>query len=144
MRLERIAGAGMSLILLRLAAWLAIAAWAPGKTDVIVMKNGDRITGEIKRLENAVLVVDLDWVDGSISVNWVKVARLESTALFIVKLEDGTLYSARVITPEGPAPVNLEIQPVDAESLTVAKTQVSAMTQTSEGLLNRFSGKITL
>ncbi len=141
---ERIAWPRIFIILISLAAFSAPYASARAKTDVIVMKNGDRITGEIKRLENAVLVVDLDWVDGSISINWFKVARLESTALFIVKLEDGTVYSARVITPEGPAPVNLEIQPVDAESLTVEKTQVAAMTQTSEGILNRFSGKITL
>jgi Protein of unknown function, DUF481 len=144
MRLERITGPRMSLILLSLAAFSACPAWARAKTDVIVMKNGDRITGEIKRLENAILTVDLDWVDGSISVNWFKVARLESQALFIVKLEDGTVYSARVITPEGPAPANLEIQQEGAETLSVAKTQVAAMTQTSEGILPRFSGKITL
>ena len=108
------------------------------------MKNGDRITGEIKRLENAVLVVDLDWVDGSISIDWFKVARIESKFLFIVKLEDGSVYSARVITPEGAAPTNLEIQQEGAEPLAVEKTQVAGMTQTSEGILNRFSGKITL
>ncbi len=108
------------------------------------MKNGDRITGEIKRLENAVLIVDLDWVDGSISIDWFKVARMESKFLFIVKLEDGSVYSARVITPEGPAPASLEIQEEGAETLTVEKSQVAAMTQTSEGILDRFSGKITL
>jgi hypothetical protein len=144
MRLERIAGARMSLILLSLAACLAYPAWARDKTDVIVMKNGDRITGEIKRLENAVLTVSLDWVDGSISVNWLQVARIESKALFIVQLQDGTVYSARVISPEGPAPASLEIQPEGQELLVIEKKQVSAMTQTSEGFLKRFSGVITL
>jgi hypothetical protein len=134
----------MFLILAGLAAFSASPASARAKTDVIVMKNGDRITGEIKRLENAVLTVDLDWVDGSISVDWFKVARVESQALFIVKLQDGSVYSGRVITPEGPAPAGLEIQAVGEEPLAVEKTQVSGMTQTSEGILQRFSGKITL
>jgi hypothetical protein len=49
-----------------------------------------------------------------------------------------------VITPEGPAPASLEVQEVGREPLVVEKAQIAAMTQTSEGILNRFSGKITL
>ncbi len=144
MHLEKIESPGIAFVLVGLAVFSPSPASARAKTDVIVMKNGDHITGEIKRLENAILVVDLAWVDGSISIDWFKVARLESQALFIVKLEDGSVYSARVITPEGPAPTNLEIEQQGEESLVVDKSQVSAMTQTSEGALNRFSGKITL
>jgi len=144
MLLERIAGATMFARLLSLAVCLAYLVSARDKTDVIVMKNGDRITGEVKKLENAVLLVDLDYVDGSISIDWLKVARLESKALFIVQLQDGSIYSGKVISPEGPAPIKLEIEPVGQESFTVDKTAVATMTQTSLGLLNRLGGNITL
>jgi len=109
-----------------------------------VLKNGDRITGEIKKLENAVLTVNLDWVDGSISIDWLKVARLESKALFILQLQDGQIYSSTVVSGEGPDPANLEIQTKGQESLIVDKSKVVRMTQTSEGILKRFSGDITL
>jgi hypothetical protein len=138
MDLERIAR------FLILAACLVCPILARDKTDVIVMKNGDRLTGEVKKLENAVLQVSLDYVDGSISIDWFKVARLESNALFIVQLQDGTMYSGKVISPEGPAPVGLEIQTEGQKPLIVEQSEVVRMTQTSEGLLHRFSGDITL
>ena len=144
MHLERIAGARMFARLLSLAACLAYSLLARDKTDVIVMKNGDRITGEIKTLENAVLTVNIDYVNGSIAIDWFKVARLESKYLFIVQLQDGTTYSARVVSQEGPAPISLDIQPEGQESFIVQKTRVVRMTQTSEGVLKRFSGNITL
>ena len=37
----------------------------------------------------------LDYVDGTISVDWSKVARLESSQLFIVKEENGRYIPAR-------------------------------------------------
>ena len=42
------------------------------KSDVLVMRNGDRLTCEIKRLDSGVLYVRLDYVLGTISVNWSK------------------------------------------------------------------------
>jgi len=75
------------------------------------------------------------------------VARLESAGLFLIQLQDGSIYSGRVITPEilGGMPVKMGIQPNDAEeSLTVDKSQVVRMTQTSESFLRRFSGSITM
>ena len=53
------------------------------------MKNGDRITCEVKGLEGGVLTVNLDYVDGTLSIDWLKVARLESSYLFLVTLQDG-------------------------------------------------------
>src|ERR1700733_548722 len=111
MRLERIARAKRCARFLTLAACLAYSLSARDKTDVVVMTNGDRFTCEVKTLENAVLEVSLDYANGSVSLDWFKVARLESKALFIVLLQDGTTYSAKMLSQEGSAPGNLEIQP---------------------------------
>ena len=67
------------------ALLIAAPSAARPKVDVIVMSNGDRITGEIKGLNAGVLRVDLDYVDGSIALQWMKVARIESPQLFIVQ-----------------------------------------------------------
>jgi uncharacterized protein DUF481 len=133
-------------VLFILVSSLSRPALARDKSDLIVMKNGDRITGEVKKLENGVLQVDLDYVDGSISINWLKVARLESKALFLVQLQDGSVYSANVISREALAgtPVTIEIQPEGQEALVVDRSKVVGMTQTSESLWHRLSGEITL
>jgi uncharacterized protein DUF481 len=128
-------------------AFLASPALCRDKTDVLVMKNGDRITCEVKRLEGGVLQADFDYVDGTVAIDWLKVARLESTALFLVQLQDGSIYSGKVITPDtlSGIPIKIEIQPSNAEeSLTVDKSKVVRMTQTSESVLRRLSGGITL
>ena len=108
------------------------------------MKNGDRITGEVKLLEGGILKVSLDYVDGTLFIDWLKVARIESNELFLVRLEDGTTYSAKVITPDSPTPVKIEIRPEDQPALLVDKTQVVRMAQTSETTMERFSGNISL
>jgi len=137
----------MNSILLWAAACLTYPAFCRDKTDVLVMKNGDRLTCEVKRLEGGVLQADLDYVDGTVSIDWLKVARLESTALFLVQLNDGSVYSGKIITPEtlSGIPVKIEIQPNHTEeALTVDTARVVRMTQTSESLWRRFSGGLTL
>jgi len=61
---------------------------AAPKTDVVVLINGDRITGEIKELERGVLSYSTDFM-GTLSIEWDKVAQLQSNQLFEVELLDG-------------------------------------------------------
>lgn len=137
----------MNGILLSALVCLAYPAFSRDKTDVIVMKNGDRFTCEVKRIEGGVLKAEFDYVDGTVAIDWLKVARLESTALFLVQLQDGSMYSGKVITPEtlSGIPVKMEIQPNHTkESLTVDKSNVVRLTQTSESFLRRFNGSLTI
>jgi len=129
-----------------LFALLACPVFAREKTDVIVMKNGDRISCEIKSLQSGVLRVDLDYVDGTISIDWLKVARLESKFLFLVQLQDGSVYSGHVVTREELAgvPVTIEIQPVGEQPQVVERTTVVSMTPTSDSVWHRFSGNINI
>jgi len=141
-----IARAGMAAVCFSLAAGLINPAFARDKTDVVVLKNGDRITCEVKKLENGVLNVNLDYVDGTIGIDWLKVARLESNALFLVQLQDSSIYSAKVVSqPVIPGnPVEIELQPVGQKPFVVDRSTVVGMTQTSDALLQRFSGNINL
>jgi len=61
--------------------------------DLIVMKNGDRFTGEIKGLSGGTLSISLNYVDGNIAVQWSEVDHLESSRLFVVKTESGVVYT---------------------------------------------------
>lgn len=133
-----------------LTCFLLFAAplYAQGKTDVIVMKNGDRLTCEIKGLEAGVLYVKLDYVDGTTSVQWSKVARLESSRLFIVKTESGSSYTGKLSTAGAPGlpgdqPTRIEVATTPEEKVVVDNSEVVTIAQTSEKFWQRFSGDIS-
>ena len=66
------------------------------KDDLVIMKNGDRITCEIKRLENGVLYIDPPYVLAAYGVDWTKVERVESKQAFTVVLTNGERYTGRI------------------------------------------------
>lgn len=57
--------------------------------DVVVMKNGDRITGEVKKLERGILYVEPEYVSSAFGVDWFQVATIKSTAGFQVVMNNG-------------------------------------------------------
>jgi hypothetical protein len=120
------------------------AAWARRTTDVIVMKNGDRMTCEIKGLDNGVLSVSLDYVDGTISVQWSKVARLESAQQFIVATQDGLVHSGTLVTAEEAPnqPMKVRVTESEHEPVVIDAAQIVNIYQTSEKFLKRLNGTI--
>jgi putative salt-induced outer membrane protein YdiY len=78
-------------------AWLAVAlcAWSTAaladKTDVIQLRNGDRITGEIKNLQRGRLQLSTDSM-GTVYVEWKDIARITSPELYVIELQDGTRF----------------------------------------------------
>ncbi len=79
---------------------LTAPMFARDNTDRLTMNNGDSMTCEIKGLDGGVLYVSFDYIDGTASVDWSKVARVESTRLFVVKTEDGSVYTGALKTAE--------------------------------------------
>lgn len=91
-RLERLAVVFVVLLLFREDTF---ASGRP-KTDVIYMKNGDKITCEIKSLEKGQLIVKPDYSSGSIVLDWTKVDHIESSQGFVVSDTEGNLYSGNI------------------------------------------------
>src|SRR6476659_4930482 len=83
------------------------------KTDVVVMINGDKFTCEIKRMERGVLYASFDYIDGTIPMQWSKVARVESSQLFIVHTQDGSILNGTIHSPETPAQQVVRIEVLD-------------------------------
>ena len=77
---------------------LTLPIFAQESQDVIVMKNGDRFTCEIKGLSGGVLSVKLTYVDGTIAVQWSQIEHLESSRLFLVQTEGGAVYTGKLST----------------------------------------------
>src|ERR1035437_2063134 len=72
---------------------MAAPLLARDSTDVIVMKNGDHLTGEIKGMSQGVLYISMNYILGTSDVQWSKVDHIESKQLFLVKTEDGSVYT---------------------------------------------------
>jgi len=123
---------------------LTVPLFAREKTDVIVMKNGDRMTCEVKELYAGALSVSVDYIDGTISVQWSKVARLESNQLFVVMTQDGSVHTGKLTTVETPAnqPVKIQIAETEEKTVAIDRSRLVRMAETSEKFWQRFNGKI--
>ena len=126
---------------------LSTPLFARDKTDILVMKNGDHMTCEVKGLDQGVLYVSFDYIDGTTSVDWSKVLRLESKQLFVVKTASGEVYSGTLKTPEKPAdqPVKIEVMASAAhEAAVIERAQIVTMIATSDKFWERFNGEVAL
>src|SRR5580704_14176479 len=114
------------------------------KTDVIVMTNGDRLTCEIKKLDRGVLSVSLEYIDGSVSIDWSKVARLESNQLFKVETNSGTVYTGTLKMAESPSdqPRSIEVAG-DVQSEPIERAAVVGVDQFGDSIWNRFHGNFS-
>jgi hypothetical protein len=121
----------------------AFPLYAREKSDLIVMNNGDRLTGEIKGLNSGVLYVSFDYILGTSSVNWSKVHHLESKQQFIVKTEDGSVYSGTLKTAEssgGSRPIKIEISEEPENSEVVEQSKIVSVDQIADKFWQRFNG----
>jgi hypothetical protein len=133
------------ILICHLVFVLPLFASARASTDVIVMQNGDRLTGELKALTAGVLYVSLPYVIQTLSVDWSKVARLESKQLFLVKTEDGSVYRGVLNSRETGIgrPIEIEIAEAPEKKATISSARVVNVSETSEKFLQRFTGGVS-
>ncbi len=133
-------------IILSFALFFTLPLFAREKTDVIVMKNGDHFTGEVKGLNGGVLSLDLDYIDGTVSVQWSEVARLESRQLFVINMQDGSVYAGRITTAEVVAnqPTKINIAETAEKTVSIETTRIAKMSETSRQFWQRFNGAINV
>jgi hypothetical protein len=83
------------------------------KVDIIHMKNGDRITCEIKKLEYGQLEVKAPYGKGSFTIDWNEIERVESPQPFSVEAESGSYFEGP-IHADAERDDNLEVRTADA------------------------------
>ena len=131
-------------VILCVSLLLAAPLVARENTDVIVMKNGDRITCEVKGLSEGVLSVSPPYVIQTISVDWSQVARLESKQLFLVKMQDGSVYRGTLNSVETPAghPMEIQVAETPEKKVVLDSARIAQVGETSERFLQRFTGGV--
>jgi hypothetical protein len=82
---------------------------------VVVLRNGDHLTGEIKSMSRGKLDLSTDDA-GRVSIEWVKVARVSSTYFYEAELASGRKYFGLLHPPpDGEAGVVV----IDADALAI-------------------------
>ena len=99
------------------AADLAVQAQAPpapsGPADAVTTVTGERLVGEIKKLEKDVLTLSTGYSDSDFKIEWDKVVALESTRQFVVETFRGQ-------RPSG----TLRIDPAQAKTVLVGSERI--------------------
>jgi putative salt-induced outer membrane protein YdiY/small nuclear ribonucleoprotein (snRNP)-like protein len=131
-------------VVLSLALFLSLPLFARENIDIIIMRNGDRMTGQVKGLDDGVLSVSLPYVVQTLSVDWSKVARITSNQLFIVKTENGSVYRGTLNTAEeeGGKPVKIEIVETPAKQSAIEQAQIVQIAETSNKFWHQFNGAV--
>lgn len=134
----------MRAAILSCAVLLATPLSSRESTDVIVMKNGDHLTGEIKGLNAGVLYVSMEYILGTSSLQWSKVAHLESKQLFLVKTADGSVYTGTLNTANTPGgrPVKIEVAETSGQPVVIDSSRIVEMDMTSGNFFQRFNGSV--
>jgi hypothetical protein len=92
--------------------FFSITAWAE-KTDIVYLKNGDRVTGEVKSLDRGILEFSTDHM-GTLYIEWEDIEEIVSTTGQAVELTNGQRFYGPLGKPE-----NEEMMLVNTEQGTV-------------------------
>jgi putative salt-induced outer membrane protein YdiY len=113
-------------------------------TDVIVMRNGDRITCEVKGLSSNTLYISVDYILNTLSVDWTKVDHIESKQLLLVRTQSGLIYRGTLSTPKTPEgrPIEIEVAETPKNKVAVEKQQIANLDQTSPSFWQRWNGSL--
>jgi len=97
----------------------SVSAWA-AKTDVVYLKNGDRVTGEVKNLDRAILEFSTDSM-GTVFIEWKDILEVVSDTGQTVELTNGQRFYGPLAKPDGQEMVTVETEqgPVGVSTLDV-------------------------
>jgi hypothetical protein len=132
---------GATVVTAALGVLLATSSMAlAARTDAIVLRNGDHLTGEVVQMRQAKLQVKTDDA-GSLSIEWDKVASLTTADQYDVVLRDGSRLLGR-LSP-GP-PQSLHVVAPGGAATAAAMAEIASFTRIKARFLQRIEGSLDL
>ena len=136
----------MRIVILSCALAIAIPLFAREKTDIIVMNNGDRLTGEIKGLDSGTLSVNFDYILGTASRGLVQGGSPRKQATF--PREDAGWLGLPWHATHGrlawqSAQSRSRFPRAQITAVAIDQSKIIRMTETSATVWQRFNGQIT-
>jgi hypothetical protein len=114
------------------------------RTDVIILANGDKITGEIKTMDMGTLTYKTDDMS-TIQIDWSKVRSIRSVNTFEIKLTNGMIYYASPDTASKPGKVAIVTQfEPEYVAIEVNLYEIVSIIRIKNIIWSRFNGKYSL
>ena len=115
------------------------------KTDVLVMKNGDRITCEIVKLEYGQLHIKTSYSIGTIVLDWKEIEHVESKQTFWLQSGSGEQFTGAVTMDAVPekSSADQEINVTgETQSVPLRHSEIVDIRQIETNLWSRFDGGV--
>ena len=81
-------------------------SWARPKSDTVTLRNGDRVTCEIKSLYAGLLECSTDAM-GTLKIEWEEIIHIDSDYEFQVRYSDGSRNIGRIVADGGPGKLDI-------------------------------------
>ncbi|MEO1595592.1 MAG: DUF481 domain-containing protein [Pseudomonadota bacterium] len=121
-------------------AWLSLVSAVPAAyADVVTMRNGDRLSGELKSLERGKLRFD-SAATGTIPIEWDEVATLLSGQNVQVETADGTRFLGPLTAAANSGDVVVD---TPQGAITLAMTEIVLMTPIERHARDRIDASVT-
>jgi len=143
MRPRRSPRAAAAAVLLLLGSVLVAGlAWgyARDKSDVVVLRNGDRLSGDIHSLEFGILTLSTDNMS-TLSIEWPAVRSVASKFEFAIERLDGTKYHGVIATSDDGS--DLVIQS-EGGSVRIPMAEVERISRFSPRFWDRINGGLSI
>lgn len=119
---------------------MCLTAEAREKIDTVIMRNGDRLTGQILVMRHGQLSLKTDYL-GTADIEWTDIARIESAQHFVVQHVDGFHYEGTLIA--GDQPRALVVSRADGERTQLDFDEIDRVYAGDTGFSNRLTGSFS-
>ena len=123
-----------------LICFLSSTAWAE-RSDVVVLVNGNAVTGELESLEFGLLRYSTDSM-GTVGIDWEDIVDVSSQQHLQIELTDGTRYFGELLPTGDPAFVRV-LTSSDEHILESSRIVRITPIETSEKFLERLDGSFS-
>jgi hypothetical protein len=113
---------------------------ALGVSDTLVFHNGNRIVGEIEKMERGVLEIDAAYGDANFKIEWLSVKEIYSDSKFLVNVHDRIYYGRLASLPDR----KVSVYSGDSVFIVCMLDEVIYLSQIKEGFSDRFSASVEL
>ena len=132
--------AAVFLFLVSLLASALGWGYARDKTDIVMLRNGDRLSGDIVSLEFGILTLKTDNMS-TLSIEWPAVRSVTSKFAFAIERRDGSKFDGVITTSEDGA--YLVVQG-EAQTFRIPMAEVERISRFSPRFWDRITGGLSL
>jgi len=129
----------LTVLILVTVVGCAAPTRAKSTDDVVVLKNGDRMTGEIKKLQRGELIFKASYMADAVRLDWSKVARLESKDQYLIILTNGQRFTDSLLLATPSAADNFLIG-AQQNAVRAKQMEVLKITPVEAGFFRQLEG----